>query len=338
MDHRRLIARWLWLVPAIASAHHSGIYDENRVIAIEGTIAAVAWVNPHVRLTVENVDAAGASESWVLEGASANLLERWGIEPARLGIGQRIRAEGPASRFDVHGMIAAIVELANGDTLLLWPDVATRLGLAKNLVGAAFPPPVGPATSEVSGIFRVWTPHRRPGTDLAALPLTAPARETANAYDARSDDPGLRCEPPGMPRMLETSYPVEFVDRGETIVMRFEEFDGERTIYLDPRNGPPTQQASPKGVSFGRWEGSTLAVFTTYIEYPYFDSRGTPLSGSATVLERYTPSRDGTRLDWQATVTDPTTFTSPVILAGLMTYEPGETVRPYDCTLPDPRR
>ena len=54
-----------------------------------------------------------------------------------------------------------------------------------------------------------------------------------------------------------------------------------------------------------------------------------------TVLERYTPSADETRLDWEVTVTDPATFLRPVVRSGYMTFEPGEVIKPYDCTLPD---
>lgn len=322
--------------PVDAFGHHSGLYDETNVIALEGVITEVAWINPHVRLTLETAAADGITEVWEIEGTSINALERWGIARERFNVGDRVGVRGPSSRFGRNAMIGAVVQWPTGEQVVLWPNVAARLGLAETGVAGAglFPPPGGAALAAGApqGVFRVWTPRGRPSA--VELPLTAQARAAASEYSALDDDPALRCEPPGMPVMLDTPYPVEFVDRGDRIVMRLEEWDGLRTIYLDPRNGPLVQEHSPNGVSFGRWEGATLAIFTTYIDYPYFDDLGTPQSRDVTVLERYTPSGDESRLDWQVTVTDPATFTAPVVRRGFMAYEPGEQIKPYNCTLP----
>jgi hypothetical protein len=212
-----------------------------------------------------------------------------------------------------------------------------RIGIIVACLLAA--PAVGSAHhSGLGHLFRVWRPSGRPATDPADLPLTQRARETLRAYRPRADDSERRCIAPGMPAMLATSYPVEFIDAGtgEQIVMRLAEWDEKRTIYMNPRNGPPTQEPSPAGVSFGRWEDETLAIFTTYIDYPFFDGVGTPQSAAVTVLERYTPSDDGARLDWTVTVTDAATFMKPVVRSGFMAIDPGERIERDDCTVPAP--
>jgi Family of unknown function (DUF6152) len=325
-------------------------------VTIDGTITGVSWENPHVRLTVE-VGPPGGGERWLLEGSAVNALERWGIAPTRFVIGDGIHAEGPLSPRAEHAMIAATVRLADGEQIALSPDVAARLGLDPAGLAELFPPPAAtdaatdPAATATgdamdaaadsgkggpAGLFRVWTPRRFPAAGASKLPLTATARAAAAEFDVLEDDPALRCVPPGLPRMLETPYPIEFVERDDRVVMRFEEWAGERTVYMNPRNGPPTQDASPTGVSFGRWEGTTLAIFTTYLDAALFDATGTPLSRAATVLERYTPSADGRALVWHATVTDPATFTAPVVLEGAMAYAPGETIKPYECRVLEP--
>jgi hypothetical protein len=336
MNRAAIAAAWLLVAPVVSLAHHSGLYDEDNVIAIEGTITAIEWINPHVRLTLETTAENGGDELWQVEGTSVNALQRWGIERDRFQVGDRISVEGPRSRFERKAMIGATVRLPSGEQVVLWPNIAARLGLADTGVAGLFPPPAEPGSEPVRGIFRVWTPRGRPGADVDALPLTDRARQAAQSYDALDDDPALRCIPPGMPAMLDTPYPVEFIDRGDEILMRFEEWDGERTLYMKPGKGPPVGDHSPKGVSFGRWEGEALAIFTTYIDYPYFDDLGTPQSRAVTVLERYTPSEGETRLDWQVTVTDPATFTEPIVRHGFMAWEPGEQIKPYDCTLLDP--
>jgi hypothetical protein len=323
--------------PAGALAHHSGLYDEQNVVAIDGTITTVDWINPHVRLTVEARASDGSTELWQVEGTSINALERWGVQRGWFGVGDTIGVTGPRSRFESHAMLGATARLTDGRQVLLWPNIAARLGLADTGGAGLFPPPPADAAAPqpVPGIFKVWTPRGRPANDPASLPLTERAREAARAYRPLEDDPALRCVPPGMPSMLDTPYPVELIDRGDQILMRLEEWDGTRTIYMNPRNGPPSQEPSPYGVSFGRWEGTTLAIFTTYIRYPYFDDRGTPQSAAVTVLERYAPSADGSRLDWTVTVTDAATFTEPVVRKGFMAFEAGEQIKPYNCTLPE---
>jgi hypothetical protein len=121
-----------------------------------------------------------------------------------------------------------------------------------------------------------------------------------------------------MPAILDTRDGVDITQRGDLVLIRYAEWDVTRTIYTNPRNGPSRQDPSPLGVSFGRWEGQTLAVFTSYVAYPYFDRTGTRQSAAVTVLERYAPSADGTRLESQVTVTDAATFTAPVVVAGAM--------------------
>jgi hypothetical protein len=210
---------------------------------------------------------------------------------------------------------------------LLSRGLRFAFGISLGLAASAF------AQSDRGLLFGVWaargTPQERHADEL---PLTESARSLAAGYDPLTDDPVRPCIPPGMPVMLATQSPIEFVDRGGRVVVRYEEWEGERTVYLAGGDRPPVQEPSPWGVSFGRWEGATLAIFTTYIDYPYFDDRGTPQSAGVGVLERYTPSPDGLRLDWEVTVTDDATFTEPVVLRGFMAREPDRVIEPFRCT------
>ena len=136
---------------------------------------------------------------------------------------------------------------------------------------------------------------------------------------------------------MDNPYPIDFTDNGDTIVMRLEEWDGVRTIYMNPpansSSERPELDAPRMGYSVGRWEGNTLIVTTTDVEYPFFDDVGTPQSPDAQVSERFTINADGTRLDWEATVVDPVNFTEPVSLSGYWRWTPGEQIKPYQCTL-----
>ncbi|HEX5047492.1 MAG TPA: hypothetical protein VFX89_10395, partial [Gammaproteobacteria bacterium] len=84
--------------------------------------------------------------------------------------------------------------------------------------------------------------------------------------------------------------------------------------------------------SVGRWDGRTLAVTTTKIDWPFFSQLGIPQSADVSIVERFTPTADGSRLDYAMTVTDPVNFTRPVELATHWLYLPGVELLPYECT------
>jgi len=131
---------------------------------------------------------------------------------------------------------------------------------------------------------------------------------------------------------MDNPYPVQFIDRGETIVFLLEEWDGERTIFM---NGAGVPAQPYMGLSVGRWEGETLVVRTTDIDWRFIDDLGTPMSEDVVIDERFWLNDDGTDLLWEATITDPTNFTQPVVMEASWTWLPGKEIRPFNCELPD---
>ena len=92
-------------------------------------------------------------------------------------------------------------------------------------------------------------------------------------------------------------------------------------------------QPSPLGVSVGRWDGATLVVTTTRISWPFFSQLGIRQSPAVEIVERFTPTADGSRLDYEMTVTDAATFTRPVVLRQHWLWLPSVTLLPYECTV-----
>ena len=93
------------------------------------------------------------------------------------------------------------------------------------------------------------------------------------------------------------------------------------------------QPNSSLGYSIGHWQRSTLVVTTTNINWPWFDRQGVPQSEAVEIVERFTFSEDDTRFDYSATITDPATFTEPVVLDTYRVWAPGEVIAPYDCVI-----
>ncbi len=85
------------------------------------------------------------------------------------------------------------------------------------------------------------------------------------------------------------------------------------------------------GYSVGRWEGETLVVMTSNVNWPWFDQSGVPQTEAVEFVERFTPSPDGRILTYALTVTDPETFTEPVLLERHWVWEPNEQRRAYNC-------
>ena len=60
------------------TAHHSAaMFDDEKVVELNGTIKQVQWTNPHVWIQVV-VDNNGQKTEWSLEGGSPNTLSRNG--------------------------------------------------------------------------------------------------------------------------------------------------------------------------------------------------------------------------------------------------------------------
>jgi hypothetical protein len=113
-----------------------------------------------------------------------------------------------------------------------------------------------------------------------------------------------------MPRLMSQPPPMELIDRGGTILLRMEEYDTVRTIHMTAAD-PSTQPRTPLGYSVGRRDGETLVVETSRVNAPYLNPSGVPLGVGARFVERFSPTADGSRLDYTLTVTDPDSLTEP---------------------------
>ncbi len=303
-------------------AHHSSapFYDHSRVIEVEGTITEVFWQNPHIRFTLQDDD----SQEWDIEATSVSVLSRWGLTGDVIPVGARVRLAGSAGKLSEHAMWVTNILLPSGEEVLL----SARPRWSENTLGEDLRSEVTGNTE--LGIFRVWTSAGRLWN--RDYPLTESARAARAAWDPIEDEVTADCAPKGMVSIMEAPYPIEFVDQGEEILLRTEEYDLVRTISMSSEAAIGAQPPRLLGHSAGRWEGDTLVVDTTGISYPHFDKTGIPQTVAVHYEERFSVSADGSQLDYTAIVTDPTTFTEPVELTKTWVWRPGEEVKPYICT------
>lgn len=326
----------LLLLSFTASGHHSlNEFDREVTTEIEGEVVGVFWRNPHVRFSVRDDS---TQEVWVVEGPDLNSVTRQGLKQDTLQEGERIKVFGSPSRRRNQFMTVNRTILADGTEIFGRPP---RLD-----AGGAESEERQSSTDDGANreyLFRVWTrAGLRVDVEIDELPLTASARTAYDAYDPLRDDPAVQCVPSGMPKIMTWfgPHPIEFEKSGDDIVLRLETFDSVRVIRMDEdasdAGEPPT---ALMGHSVGSWDGNTLVVTTTRIDWPYhyhlFNLHGIPQSETAKVVERFTVDKDRNELVYDIQITDPDAFTDPLDLEEYIVFNwrPDTEIQPYECAV-----
>ena len=328
----------LCLWPLVSVGHHAAqvTYHVDQIIEVEGRITDLRWRNPHIRFTINVSDAQGQMALWNVESVPITRLTRVGVSADLVSIGQTVRVAGFPSKRSTTEMYAINLLLADGREVLLDTPVARW---TDDTVGTGLDQTPGSRSADPSlGLFRVWSTDGiflglgSMGEDLG-FSLTDEARAAQAAWDPLSlDNPFRGCAPKGMPAIMEQPNPMEFVDQGDRILLRLEEYDTVRVISMgDDILVEPNQQAL-LGHSVGRWDGSTLVVETDRIDWRHFNQNGLKQSDGMELVERFTPSGDGARLDYELTITDAALFTETEVVTKSWVWVPGDQVLPFDCT------
>ena len=338
---RKLLGLALLLPGSAVLGHHSvaAYFDTSQVTEVQGELTEVRWRNPHIGFTIIVRDENGQETSWEISATSLSHLGRLGLTGDMFTVGEMVTFAGSPSRRPIPALQATNMLTADGEEIAIntsgrrhWsPGIEDRLRVTPADVEAR-----DDGDNPDRSLFRVWSTPTR-GTDRDAIwessyPLTAEARAAQSAWDPLTDNPIINCVGKGMPSIMSPPYPMEFIDRGDVIVYRQEEFDSVRTIHMDPATTPAPEPGN-MGHSVGHWEGERLVVNTILSTWPYFDGRGIPISPGAEYEERFTVSDDGKRLNYTVLVADPTTFTEPVLLDRFWLWVPGVQVERYDCRL-----
>lgn len=330
------------LVPMAAVAHHSvaAWFDAKQTQEIEGVVTEIKWENPHVRFFMRAPNADGEDAIWEIETLSVAGIRRWGITSDLLAVGDRVRVAGSPSRRGLDNIFVRNLLLPSGQELVFggsarYSDDALR---GSEVSRAS----EGDGSRPELGIFRVWSTGQGAGQvfpeafdndfDFSRYPLTDAARAAVEAFDYLEQDPTNNCKPKGMPVIMEQPYPIEFIDQGQQIVLHIEEYDRVRTIHMTDAAVSDAPPPSPLGFSVGRMDGRNLLVTTTRISSGTFDSVGIPLSVEARLEERFSPSADGSTLEYRLKIDDPVNFTAPVETGKRFIFLPGASVEPFNCT------
>jgi hypothetical protein len=324
----------LTAISANASAHHSRAEFGAAVEEISGELVEVRWINPHAGFVLKTAGPNG-EQIWRIETFSGpRAFVRFGVTADLFRTGERITFAGRRSKYREGYFLGTNALLADGTEVLIGED-GRHWGQGR-VVGSGFraaqainEESLRAASRENRGIFRVWSVTNRSVTESS--PFTDAAMAARANWDPAAE-PVHRCEQPGMPVTMKSITPIEFLDEGERILLRSRYFDTVRTVHLRQSAAEAASvAASHVGYSVGHWEGRTLVVETTRINYPRFDTSGTPQSDQVEIRETFTVSEDQSRLDYHMTITDPPTFTEPAEF-GRYYLALGESMEKFDCT------
>lgn len=326
-----------------AAAHHSfAKFDQRRTIEVEGDLTEVRWQNPHVQFSLLGRGPDGQVQTWRIESHSPGILRRIGIGPELVAAGGHVKIAGNPAVNGSAELNAMNLLLADGRELVLDPGAQPVFAGRAVGDGSRWAVAEGDKSRPELGLFRVWSstfagaallfPDHSPGFTVLDYPLTPEARRAVQSFDSVAGSQRLAsdCTPKGMPWIMEQPYDIAFERSGNDIVFRLEEYDVARTIRMSFSGDRAAQPATIHGFSTGAWDGRTLVVTTTNLSSPNFKFE-IPASTQARIVERFTPSAAGDRLDYEIVVTDPVTFTEPVRLTKYWLSIPGQVLDAYNC-------
>lgn len=163
----------------------------------------------------------------------------------------------------------------------------------------------------------------------AAKPLVGP-----RAIPGVENNPELRCEPDGPPKLLNLPNPFEMIQIPGRVLMFFELGHIWRQIWTDGRALPKDPDPTYLGYSVGKWEGDTFVVDTIgFNDRLWDDSFGNPRSDATHLTERYRRLNHDT-LELHIIIDDPKAYTKTwVSPPKLHKLEPAWEIAEWFCIL-----
>lgn len=140
---------------------------------------------------------------------------------------------------------------------------------------------------------------------IEALIDSAAAQERGETYR----DAIGQCYPPGMPMLMTRVWPHAFIQLPTAVYIISGFNNSVRTIFLDGRDFSDSNLVVPSynGESVGHFEGDTLVVRTRYFEADnHWIDFGIPISFDTEIVERIRLLENGTVMEVEYTLTDPT--------------------------------
>jgi hypothetical protein len=167
-----------------------------------------------------------------------------------------------------------------------------------------------------------------------------PGGEAARAkYDSLTDDPGLKCIPASITRVMHTpSPPIAIRQQADEIAIDYEFMDVHRRIPINSglaaKDAPYAVVEHPHlGRSVVRYEGETLVIETVDVGAGVHDTLGMPglpQSERMHTVERFVATGD--RMEVAVTHVDPVFYARPYVATFSYLRLPEGAILPWNCS------
>ena len=181
----------------------------------------------------------------------------------------------------------------------------------------------------------------RPDQSASLLPMTAlEAASRQHHLDMEKAgtpiaDAPTQCFPHGVPRLIASPYPVEFVYAPGLITLLHEVAHNVRFIHMDGKPAPADTPRSFLGYSAGHWEGNTLVIVTDHFnDRTQIDEESLSHGLQLKVTERmtkFTNKYGGVEIRDLITIEDPEHFTKPWTAERLFPWRGDIHLAEYSC-------
>jgi hypothetical protein len=191
---------------------------------------------------------------------------------------------------------------------------------------------------DFSGVWNLRLRDRRIRTTTREMPPLTPLgqKEWKTRSQAELDgnpvaDASAYCWPHGVPRVMNSPYPIQFIASPGEMTIVHEVAHNTRHIYLDEPM-PAQVKTTFMGTSVGRWEGDTLVVQTKGVDdRTWIDEEGIIHSKELSVVERFRKIENGMALEDEITITDPVFFTKSWVTRLTYGWRPDMRITEYIC-------
>jgi hypothetical protein len=154
--------------------------------------------------------------------------------------------------------------------------------------------------------------------------LTDAGRARLKENNAAANAAVIRCEPPDLLTLLRAPQPIVFTLNEDHVVIHHDHWNTVRKIALAGQSTPPDVGPTRLGSSTARFDGPTLIVETRNLLGTA--GGGFTTSDKARIVERWTTSRDGTRLTLELTIDDPESYRQPLVLIASRVRTPNDKI------------
>jgi hypothetical protein len=160
------------------------------------------------------------------------------------------------------------------------------------------------------------------------------AKRNANFKDRAKLDPHEKCFKPGTPHMTYLPFPFQIIQTPTQVTILSEYVHNTRHVYLTRKtHWPPDSVDLWNGDSVGRFDGDVFVTdVANFNGLAWLDRSGNFHSEQLTVAERFRLI-DADTIQYEATLTDPKTYTRPWTMRMLLYRhkEPRMRILEYEC-------